>query len=166
MRQNLLRCWSRGVICGSAALSQSSCVPKSGHFGAATEKTTRANKKKIIIIIKREKEYGTTAATTTTKERRQTLSAWSICIKHLERHPTQTGKRRRKLSGNNNNQKANRQTSQNQKEAICFGRSTFQPPIKTIPSLAKRPPIERCKQLEEAQKLKVIIKSKTPNSYP
>jgi hypothetical protein len=42
MRQNLLRCWSRGVICGSAALSQSSCVPKSGHFGAATEKTTRA----------------------------------------------------------------------------------------------------------------------------
>jgi hypothetical protein len=49
----------------------------------------RPHGQKIIIIIKREKEYGTTAAaTTTTKERRQTLSAWSIFIKHLERHPT------------------------------------------------------------------------------
>ena len=45
IQQNHLRCWLRRVICGSAALSRSSCVPKSGHFGAFTESTPTKKRK-------------------------------------------------------------------------------------------------------------------------
>jgi hypothetical protein len=58
-----------GVICGSAALSQSSCVPKSGHFGASTESIRRRRRKRNY---------------TATKKRHQKLFAQFICIKHFK----------------------------------------------------------------------------------
>ena len=52
-----------GVICGSAALSQSSCVPKSGHFGASTEKKKRRRRRRKKEIHSNKEETSKTLFT-------------------------------------------------------------------------------------------------------